>query len=360
MIKGACTILLMLTLLTGCSNMMLETNSSVTPKTKFQKDSISLETKSPHANTQTQIDIKAGFNAKATLSSAEQCTFVYKELKKLQTSGIHTDKIWFRLNGGTISQKTMPSDWSDYMIKEWAKLQQEFNCPYIFVVNFNDSPESQLSFYQRLKDSGIRFSAIELGNEQYLPKFSKEYTGKYEEVSKRTANMTSQKYIKLCNEYIQSFILEKLPFYVQFAPEHEDKNDYTLWNDAIAKAINDGSFTSSNIHGTIHLYERDGSGTLDAAQITRIRNLVKAPIKLAVTEFGVADKRKNLPYEQFIKQEKELTNRIIQQLKNGDLLLNQVLYTDYKSTTAEIFHPKFNGITPKGKIMIELLKKYWL
>lgn len=312
-----------------------------------------------NTNTQAQAAIKVGFHAKATPSYEEQCMFVGEEFQKLKESGVRTDKIWLRLNGGTVSQKTYPADWSDKIIGEWVELQQKFGCSYVFVVNLNDSAKSQWGFYQKLKQNGIKFRMVELGNEQYLPKFAEPYTGKDDEVSKHTSNMTAKKYIKLCNEYIELFKSQELPFYVQFAPEREEKNNYTQWNSDISKAINEGAFASSNINGTIHLYERDGSETLDETQIKRIRSLVKKPITLAVTEFGVADKRKELPYDQFIVQEKALTNRIIGQLQGGDLLFNQVLYTGYKTAAPEIFHPAFDGITPKGEMMLELFQPYW-
>ncbi|MGL5257363.1 MAG: hypothetical protein ACRC76_09995, partial [Proteocatella sp.] len=57
-------------------------------------------------------NIGVGFNTKATLDYKNQCLYLDKELALLKTSGVNTQKIWLRLNGGTISQKTMPSDWS--------------------------------------------------------------------------------------------------------------------------------------------------------------------------------------------------------------------------------------------------------
>jgi hypothetical protein len=304
-----------------------------------------------------QNQISVGFNAKATLDTAEQCSYISKEFDNLRIQGVKTDKIWLRITGGTISQTTKPSDWTDDMIEKWAKLQKEFGCQYIFVVNFNDAPESQLAFYNRLGKGGIGFDAIELGNEQYLRKFTEANTGAYHEVTERTSNMTPQKYIQMSNEYMKLFKDFGLPFYVQFAPQNDNKEEYIDWNKSIAKAINDREFLDENIYGSIHLYERKGDGSLEAGQIDNIRSLMKPPINFAVTESGVI--KENLSYNQFIEQEKNLTKRILGKLRDGDIFLNQVLYTDYKKVGPEVLHPQYKGITPKGEAIIELLKKYW-
>lgn len=306
-----------------------------------------------------QQNIKAGFNAKATLSPEDQYAYLNKELSKLKNEGIKTEKIWLRLNGGTVSQKTYPNDWSDDTVTQWAQLQQDFGLSYMFVVNFNDTPESQWRFYNRLTKSGIKFDAIELGNEQYLPKFAESNTEKYMEVTDRTKNMTPNKYIQMCNEYILDFKTQGIPFYVQFAPQKEDKINYANWNKRIAQAINNGEFLSPNIGGSIHLYEREGYGSLDVNQLNTTRSLVVKPISFAITESGVVDKKGKLSYEEFIEQEQYLTSRILEQLRGEDLFFNQVLYTDYKTVGPEIIHPNYNGMTPKGAAIINLLKKYW-
>lgn len=304
-------------------------------------------------------EISVGFNTKATLSSMQQCSYIRNEFNKLKNEGIKTNKIWLRLNGGTISQKTKPNDWTEDMIKQWGQIQKDFGCNYVFVVNYNDTPKSQFELYNRLTKGGIKFNAIELGNEQYLGKYSEANTQKYDEVSERTSNMTPEKYIKICNEYILDFNSEALPFYVQFAPQKEGKVEYTEWNKSIANAINLGKFQTKNIYGSIHMYERDGDGSLDEKQINAIRSLMINPINFAVTESGVINSKANLSYEQHIKQEENLTQRILKELKGGDLFFNQVLYTDYKDVNAEVLHQKYNGITPKGEAIMEIFKKYW-
>ena len=303
--------------------------------------------------------VNVGFNAKGNMSTDEQINFLEKELNKLKNNKIDTSKIWIRVNGGTISQKTYSSDRSDETIILWAKLQKLYDCKFIFVVNFNDTPEKQREFFDRFRHYNMKFSLIELGNEQYLKKFSQEYDEEMTEVTDRTANMTPKKYIEMSNEYMSSFIDQNLPFYVQMAPNSEEKENYAGWNNSVANAINKKNFISENIGLTLHLYERDGSGSLDVKQIDQLKKLIKHPINIAITEFGVVEKKKNLVSSKDINQEINLSKRILEQVTDGDLVLNQVLYTDYKDVGSANIHPTYNGLTPKGEAIFKLFSEYW-
>lgn len=301
-----------------------------------------------------------GFNAKGNLDTADQYKYVEKQFASLKKSKYDTSKIYLRLQGGTISQKTYPKDWSDSKIALWAKLQKTYKCKYLFVVNLNDTASNQLKFYERMKKAGVKFCGIELGNEQYLPKFASSKVGKDSEVTKRTTSMTPAKYIKLCNEYIKVMKKYKLPFYIQFAPQSDNnKKLYESWNTAMVKAINGKKFGYGKIYGTLHLYERNGAGSLDVTQIGALRKRIKPAFRLAVTESGVSDKKNALSEKAYAKQELELTKRILSQMHSGDMVLNQVLYTDYKTIGSATLHPQKKGMTVKGKEIFKLFKRYW-
>lgn len=304
--------------------------------------------------------IHIGFNAKGNLDTPNQYKYVANQFARLKKENADTSKIYLRLQGGSISQKSYSRDWHNNQIALWAKLQKKYKCKYIFVINFNDTATNQLKFYQRFLKAGIKFSMIELGNEQYLPKFAESKITQYDEVTKRTANMTASKYIKLCNTYIKTFKKYKIPFYVQFAPESENNIKlYKNWNNSIINAINNKRFVSGNINGTIHLYERKGAGSLNVQQINNIRKKINPKIHIAVTESGVTDKKGSLSEDNYANQELELTKRILSQLQPGDTLLNQVLYTNYKTTSSAVLHPESNGLTTKGKTIINLFKQFW-
>lgn len=321
------------------------------------------EGSNPSSTTNIKINkkIHVGFNAKGNLDTTNQYKYVRSQFAALKKKKADTGKIYIRLQGGTISQKSYSKNWSEGQIKLWAKLQKDYKCKYIFVVNFNDTSARQLKFYQRFLKARIKFSMIELGNEQYLPKFAESKAKEYDEVTKRTSAMTASKYIHLCNAYIKVFKKYKLPFYVQFAPESDkNKNLYDKWNASIIKAINNKKFASDKINGTIHLYERDGAGTLKTKQITSIRKKVRPQIHIAVTESGVVDKKGTLPENSYAEQELELTKRILAQMRSGDIMLNQVLYTNYKTAGSAVLHPKSKGVTVKGKKILGFLQKYWI
>lgn len=299
-----------------------------------------------------------GFNAKGSLNTGEQTDFFRVKLDELKANGKSTDKIYIRLQGGTISQKTYPSDWSDDDINNWAKIQKDFGCPFIFVVNLNDSAESQLSFYNRMVQSGMEFCMIELGNEQYLAKFTQSKVDEFDEVTDRTAGMTPEKYVELCNEYIDVFP-DTLKFGVQFAPDKEGNTNMEAWNESMSDLINSNAFHSSRLVGTVHLYERDGDSSLNEQQIVNLKNSVQTDISIAVTEYGAIDSTGTLSEEELISQEINLTNRLISCLGSNDILLNQVLYTDYKTVGAAVFHLQYSGITPKGTAIFEIFENYW-
>lgn len=303
-----------------------------------------------------QKKINVGFNAKGNLSTKEQCSYLNQKLELLKKDAIKTENLWIRVQGGTNSQKSYSSDWSDETITLWSKVQKDFGCKYIYVVNFNDTPQNQLALYKRFTDKGIKFDSIELGNEQYLPKFAA--SKPKEEVTKRTSNMTPTKYISMSEEYIKIFKSFNIPFYIQFAPEKEDNTNSDLWNNSIANALNNNYFSSKNILASIHLYERNGNNSLNENQISKIKNLVNHPINIAVTEYGVIEDNSKLSYDKLIKQELNLTNRLLSELENQDILLNQVLYTDYKDFGLAAFHSKFKGITPKGEAIFKIFNEY--
>ena len=134
----------------------------------------------------------------------------------------------------------------------WAKLQQKYGCKYIYTVNFNDTPSSQVKFYQRMKKAGMKFSIIELGYQQYLPKYTEYKTCRYDEVTRRTLGMTPAKYIKMCREYISLFKTSAGSFYIQFAPEYSSsRKSYKEWNDYMASGIKNNKFGNVKIYGSI-------------------------------------------------------------------------------------------------------------
>lgn len=305
-----------------------------------------------------QGTINVGFNAKGNLSTKEQTELLEKELNILKTKGIDTGKIWLRLNGGTISQKTYSKNWLDEDIEKWSKIQNNYKCKFIFVINFNDSPKNQKEFFNRFISQNINFSFIELGNEQYLKKFSKNDNDNNEEVTLRTENMNGEKYIKMSKEYIDEFSDEKLPIYIQMAPNFDERKEYLEWNKAIANAINNDLLLYNDIGITLHLYEREGPNSLDVSQITRVKELIKKPIKIAITEYGVINNNQKVVVSGVIKQEINLSKRILEAVSDGDTVLNQVLYTDYKDVGTANIHRNYNGLTPKGNEILQLFSTY--
>ena len=175
-----------------------------------------------------------------------------RQLYELKKSGNSTSDIYLRPLGSVNSQKTYSKNWTDKQLLNWAKLQQKYGCKYIYTVNFIDTPSSQVKFYQRMKKAGMKFSIIELGYQQYLPKYTEYKTCRYDEVTRRTLGMTPAKYIKMCREYISLFKTSAGSFYIQFAPEYSSsRKSYKEWNDYMASGIKNNKFGNVKIYGSI-------------------------------------------------------------------------------------------------------------
>ena len=189
-----------------------------------------------------------------------------RKLQELKEHGKNTADLYLRPLGEKNSQKTYSGDWSEKQISNWAKLQQKYNCKYIYTVNFNDTPENQLKLYQRMRKSGMRFSVIELGYQHYLPKYADGETGRYDEITRRTAGMTPEKYFRMCCGYMKKLKVCQLPFCIQFAPEYTgSRKSYKKWNSYMVSAVNKKQFDSIEMWGII----QEGSET-------RIRKLIES------------------------------------------------------------------------------------
>ena len=86
------------------------------------------------------------------------------------SKGLKTQDLWFRIRGGNGSQKFGMDMWTDKLIDTWSKLQSTYGFKVIYTVNYNDVNDYEV--YQKIF-SKIKIHAIEMGNEQYLPKFTK-------------------------------------------------------------------------------------------------------------------------------------------------------------------------------------------
>ncbi len=292
-----------------------------------------------------------GFNVKGSLNTAEQVAMLREELSQRE----NVSELVLRIQGGTRSQRDMPNAWTDEKIEAWTAIQEEFGCTFIFVPNFNDTPESQYALFQRWKAAGAEYALIELMNEPYLPKFRlahddpRNIRNNRFEVTPATEHMTPQKYIEMATEFARTFSAEGLPFAASLAPEWDGRQGelYAAWNDAVIEAI----VGRANVHATLHLYRRM-PGQVDLDQINRLKSRI-GDRRLLVTEAGVLVPD-DFSYEEFVELETVFLSDIIGHLDHRDLLLSQVLYSDYRRLFEPSFHPHWEGLSPKGEAMFDL------
>ena len=242
-------------------------------------------------------------------------------------------KLWFRLRGGNGSQRFSNDLFNAPLISNWERLQHTWGFKLIYTINYNDV--NDVFFYKSLVEGGLKFDAIEFGNEQYLPKFRK--TAKDDEtkcVTKRTEKMNPDKYIKFTRQYIDQYFEFKLPMFIQFAPEGKSQSPYyKTWNDAMTKIVN----SDKDLHVSLHCYGNDYPYEL----ITKIKKNTPGKV-IFVTEYGATD---------------ELThaNKLLEALDSYDCMMSHELYNDYGHGDQSVAWINDKGYTVKGATLCKRL-----
>lgn len=294
-----------------------------------------------------------GFNAKGNVDVDMQTSYADDYLARITAPGAKAN-LAIRVTGGTVSQTTKGTDWTDHAIGKWAALQQKHGFRLIYVVNGNEAPAAQATTIQRWLDAGANFDFIEMMNEYYLPKFEKGET-QHGEVTRR---VTPEIYV---NEILPAFWKEldrfQLPYYVIFAPSREGtgaQDRMENWNRVVAQAVKK-TYADRDLNATIHLYARNvaGIGQFDYDQIDRLRALLPHGRHIAVTEAGFLDKEADM--NNVGPQIRSYYHNILQHLHAGDYLLDQVLYNPSKGKNPGNLSPHRQGITPKGQAVLQFI-----
>lgn len=124
------------------------------------------------------------------------------------------------------------------------------------------------------------------------------------------------------------------------------------WNRILAHALND-TYRQRDLHATVHLYVRDNNlEAFDYGQIDRLRAMLPAGRRIAVTEAGILDD--TMDNEQVGRLTVAHFRNIMRHLHAGDYLMDQVLYNpSTKNNTADTTP---NGITPKGAAIVDYIR----
>ncbi len=246
--------------------------------------------------------------------------------------GHNTNDLWFRIRGGNGSQKFGLEIWTDEMIEAWATDQKYHGFKVIYTVNYNDVNDYEV--YQKIA-SKINIHAIEMGNEQYLPKFTKlasqDKTGV---VTKLTEKMTVTKYRGLTRWYLFEYEKENLPKFIQFAPEGKGVTYYKQWNEEVLKFMNENP--KLDLNACVHCYGNDYPYPL----LSKIKERINGK-RLFVTEYGAVDDVKH-------------ANKIKERLGENDCMMSHELYNDYKAGEGVSWFND-NGLTIKGTELIKTL-----
>lgn len=288
---------------------------------------------------------KLGFNllahpklikqGKYDLSALEKQLFKVAEVcDTYHTKGHKTSDLWFRIRGGNGSQRFGLEIFSDKILDMWSKLQQTYRFNVIYGVNFNDVMDYMV--YEKIA-SKIKVHAIEMGNENYLPKFRKTAVeDKTGVVTKRTEKMSVEKYLQLMQGYLVEYHKTVLPIFVQIAPEGKNDGEYYKnWNKTILKFIKTN--TVFNLNACMHCYD----STFPYELISKIKVNIGNK-SLFVTEYGAE------------KNNGKHAQKIRERLGENDAMFSHELFNDYEGGEAVAWFNE-QGLTDKGKELIKTL-----
>jgi len=277
--------------------------------------------------------------------------------------GYNTSDIWLRPRGGSGSQKHDISMWTDSLCFLWGQLQSIYNFKAVFVINYNRPVAEEIDLFNKFQSFGLTHHAIEYGNEFYLNKFflgdTLHASGT---VTPVTAFMTVEKYQLMTDDFIAAFETFALPHLLIFAPAFKGtpaiQARYIDWNSKMSQFI--CSHIHSNLHGTLHVYSP--SHDFSADTIGNIKNLLPQGRSLHVTEYGFKNDdgsgNEHLTPEQLAIEEAIHAQRILEQLSDEDVMYSHQLFNNYLLPGALNAWINYNGITPKGFALLNLLFPY--
>jgi acid phosphatase type 7 len=117
------------------------------------------------------------------------------------------------------------------------ELQRKHDIEFIYMVNINDTLESQMAFIRRLQDEGMRLAMLEMGNEMYLRKFAEGLT----DMLGVTRQITARDHVQLLAEWLPEVRKFGIPVYVVAAshgtsdrPEDQRRRE---WNEVLKAGI---------------------------------------------------------------------------------------------------------------------------
>ena len=138
------------------------------------------------------------------------------------------------------------------------RLQSDHGVQIIYLVNVNDTFESQSAFIERLREAGVDLAMLEMGNELYLPKFRNGDTTKLGV----TRSWTAPEYVELLRAWVPDLRgrFAELPIY-GIGASHGVEDDAPTnarrgWNQTMLAALDE---TPALLDGvTFHQYAGEG------------------------------------------------------------------------------------------------------
>ncbi len=235
-------------------------------------------------------------------------------------------------------------------IEQLLRLQRKHSIEFIYLLNINDSLESQRAFVQQLLDAGLQIAMLELGNEIYLRKFT------YGDIKGLgvTRRITIEDYIGIIRNWVPELRRRfRIPVYVCAAghgPEARPADEERRrWNLNIKTELDRDPTLADGV--TFHRYggeERTGNTheeTISNEGFAFTQTFGDWPIAITESGYQFSD-----PTMENLEHAAEFWTAFLRALKPTDVFGIHIMYNRSDAVSDSSFGLYGSkGITPTGK-----------
>lgn len=231
---------------------------------------------------------------------------------------------------------------ADREIEELLRLQDKHGVSYIYLVNLNDSPESQRAFIARLLERGLDVVMLEMGNELYLEKYR---LGRLSELGV-ARRITAEDYVEILRTWVPVLREFGIPIYACAAGYTGRATDLYRqhWNQLLREAWDGDPSLYDGV--TFHIY-RGKSPTEEDITSEEFSFLTEfAHLPVAITESGYYFEA---PSPERLEEAAAFWTKVLWSLKPGDLFGVHVLFhpPTHRDNRAYALYDE-SGLTPTG------------
>lgn len=230
---------------------------------------------------------------------------------------------------------------ADREIEELLRLQERHGVSFIYLVNVNDSLESQRAFVARLLERGLDLVTLEMGNELYLEKYR---LGRLSELGV-ARRITVEDYVEILRTWVPVLREFGIPIYACAASYTGRATDLYRqhWNQVLRAAWDADPTLYDGV--TFHIYRgKSPEEDITSEEFSFLAEF--APLPVAITESGYYFAA---PSPERLEEAAAFWTKVLWSLKPGDLFGVHVLFHPpaHRDNRAYALYDE-SGLTPTG------------